>query len=86
MKAAIFANEVPLCTACGAAVKPGIVAFGEALPKRFKQLYERDCAESDLLIVMGTSLSVAPFAGLVHRVSPTTPRLLVSPDLGYDKP
>ena len=78
MKATIFADEVPTCTACGATVKPGIVAFGEALPERFKKLHEQDCTECDLLIVMGTSLKVAPFSGLIHRVGSTVPRLLVS--------
>jgi NAD-dependent deacetylase sirtuin 2 len=36
----------------------------------------QDLRSCDLLIVMGTSLKVYPFASLVNDVSPTTPRLL----------
>ena len=42
---------------CGGIVKPDIVFFGEALPKRFFQ-YFFDFPRADLLIVMGTSLEV----------------------------
>ncbi len=46
-------------------MKPDIVFFGEALPDRFHRLASRDLPECDLLIIMGTSLTVHPFAGLV---------------------
>lgn len=32
----------------------------------------------DLLIILGTSLKVQPFASLVNKVSNTTPRLLIN--------
>ena len=38
----------------------------------------QDCAESELLIVMGTSLAVQPFAGLAGRVGNNCPRLLIN--------
>lgn len=38
-------------------VKPDITFFGEDLPKRF-YFYMRDMLQSDLVIVMGTSLEV----------------------------
>jgi hypothetical protein len=37
-----------------------------------------DFLECDLLIVMGTSLRVQPFAGLIHRVPKEVPRLLLN--------
>ena len=77
MKKEIFSDQVPTCTKCGGVVKPCIVFFGEPLPERFQKLYKEDLAQCDFLIVMGTSLKVAPFAGLVNCVSQTTPRLLV---------
>jgi NAD+-dependent protein deacetylase sirtuin 2 len=40
----------------------------------------QDLRSCDLLIVMGTSLKVYPFAALVNDVSPTTPRLLINKD------
>ena len=79
VKPAIFADKIPTCDACeGGTVKPDIVFFGEDLPRRFKDLLEPDLSKCDLLITMGTSLKVQPFAGLIHRVQQTTPRLLVS--------
>ena len=78
MKLTILADEVPTCEACHSGlVKPAIVFFGEDLPGRFKELLEPDFAKCDLLIVLGTSLKVQPFCGLIHRVGQATPRLLV---------
>ena len=49
-------------------MKPDIVFFGENLPNRFHQLVPKDFPQADLLIVMGTSLVVHPFAGLIDKV------------------
>lgn len=59
-------------------MKPDIVFFGERLPSRFFELSEKDFAECDLLIVIGTSLTVQPFASLVDNVSSRTPRILIN--------
>ena len=48
-------------------VKPDIVFFGESLPERFFQYMNRDFSQADLLIVMGTSLTVQPFASLIGQ-------------------
>lgn len=40
----------------------------QALPRRFFELSERDCRRADLVIVMGTSLKVFPFAGIKDEV------------------
>ena len=52
----------------GGLVKPDIVFFGEALPPRFSEMLRQDMPRCDLLIVMGTSLAVQPFASLVGAV------------------
>lgn len=59
-------------------VKPDIVFFGEALPERFAKCAVEDMAKCELLIVMGTSLRVQPFASLVDRVRSDCPRLLIN--------
>ena len=59
----IMADRDPKCPKCGNWVKPNIVFFGEQLPQRFFDEAEIDCLFSDLLICMGTSLEVYPFAG-----------------------
>lgn len=48
-------------------VKPDIVFFGESLPARFFQYMATDFSKADLLIVMGTSLTVQPFASLIGQ-------------------
>ncbi|XP_071962034.1 NAD-dependent protein deacetylase sirtuin-2-like isoform X2 [Antedon mediterranea] len=78
MKNEIFKDMIPRCPDCEGLVKPDIVFFGEGLPKRFFSSMEKDFPSADLLIVMGTSLKVQPFASLVDRVNDTTPRLLIN--------
>ena len=62
----------------GGLVKPDIVFFGENLPQHFFRLAAEDFPKCDLLIVMGTSLVVQPFASLISRVAPKVPRLLIN--------
>ena len=62
----------------GGLVKPDIVFFGEALPRRFFECAQRDFQQCDLLLVMGTSLVVQPFASLIDQPRPGTPRLLIN--------
>lgn len=63
---------------CNGLVKPDIVFFGEALSPIFQQMSEQDLPACKLLIILGTSLKVQPFAGLVERVSGSCPRLLLN--------
>ncbi|KAI9603593.1 hypothetical protein KEM48_000893 [Puccinia striiformis f. sp. tritici PST-130] len=60
-----------------ALVKPDIVFFGEQLPKKFFDSLS-DFQEADLLIVLGTSLQVQPFASLISTVPINCPRLLIN--------
>jgi NAD-dependent SIR2 family protein deacetylase len=54
-------GKVPICQYCHTGhVKPDIVFFGEGLPHRFHTLLKPDLARADLLIILGTSLMVAP--------------------------
>ena len=59
----ILTDEDPKCPNCGGWVKPNIVFFGGQLPPRFFDEAEMDCTFCDLLVCMGTSLEVYPFAG-----------------------
>ncbi|CAL8372228.1 NAD-dependent protein deacetylase sirtuin-2 [Gadus morhua] len=78
MKEKIFSDDIPKCDKCSSLVKPDIVFFGESLPVRFFTSMKMDFPQCDLLIIMGTSLQVQPFAGLVGRVSKSCPRLLIN--------
>ncbi|RAL07588.1 SIR2 family NAD-dependent protein deacylase [Aspergillus homomorphus CBS 101889] len=77
MKAAVDKGEVPHCPQCNGLVKPDIVFFGEALPSDFFD--SRDLPEqADLCIVMGTSLTVQPFASLPGFCRDGVPRVLIN--------
>lgn len=79
MKKAIHNKEVPHCLTpqCNGLVKPEIVFFGEQLPGEFHRNRTLPAA-ADLCIVMGTSLSVQPFASLPGFCAEGTPRLLIN--------
>ncbi|KAE8323604.1 DHS-like NAD/FAD-binding domain-containing protein [Aspergillus sergii] len=79
MAEAIETGQVPYCQVpdCGGAVKPDVVFFGEPLPAAF-EVEEKRVFGADLMIVMGTSLKVAPCARLPRQVKEGTPRLLVN--------
>lgn len=77
MKKAIEDGDPATCLVpeCGGLVKPDIVFFGEQLPEAF-HTHKMIPATADLVIVMGTSLSVHPFATLPTLPAETVPRLL----------
>jgi len=52
--------------------------FGENLPLRFFTCSKEDFKRCDLLLILGTSLKVQPFASLVDKVNSTTPRVLIN--------
>ncbi|KAK7929819.1 hypothetical protein WMY93_006214 [Mugilogobius chulae] len=80
IRPAVMSGEVPECPTCTGVIKPDIVFFGEQLPPMFLK-YLTDFPLADLLLVMGTSLEVEPFASLAGAVRPSVPRLLVNRDL-----
>lgn len=56
-------REAPVCTGCGAILKPGVVMFGELLPAAAAARAERLARDAALLLVVGSSLQVWPVAG-----------------------
>jgi NAD-dependent histone deacetylase SIR2 len=79
MQKAVAECKVPHCQTpqCNGLVKPEIVFFGEQLPARFHQ-HRTLPAAADAVIVMGTSLSVQPFASLPGFAKEGVPRLLIN--------
>ncbi|KAK5131196.1 hypothetical protein LTR08_001221 [Meristemomyces frigidus] len=73
----INAKEIPRCPVCKGLVKPEIVFFGEQLPAAFFENRTLPM-QADLCIVLGTSLSVQPFASLPGMIRESTPRLLIN--------
>ncbi|MCX6603690.1 MAG: NAD-dependent deacylase [Acidobacteria bacterium] len=56
----------PPCPECGAMLRPGVVWFGESLPRIVWDEAERAVSQADVLLVAGTSATVYPAAGLLH--------------------
>ena len=56
-------TPVPRCT-CGGVFKPDITFFGEALPEKAFASAQELAIRSDVFLVLGTSLTVFPAAGL----------------------
>ena len=73
MKHFVLNNKIPICEKCSGIIKPDVVLFGEALPTKFWK-HVHDFPKCDLLIIMGTSLVVQPFAGLAGKVNSNCPR------------
>jgi NAD-dependent deacetylase len=63
--ALLAANDgAPECPACVAPLKPDVVLFGELLPADVMAEAEQLALEADLMICVGSSLTVHPAAGL----------------------
>ena len=58
------AGYVPHCERCGGVYKPDITFFGEALPEAAFRSAQELAIRADVMLVLGTSLTVYPAAGL----------------------
>lgn len=81
-------NELKAGDLCekGSQLRPHIVWFGELVKEMEHANYL--ASQSDLFIVIGTSLNVYPAAGIINFVLPSVPKWLVDPvefDLEYIK-
>ena len=72
-------RAVPHCS-CGGVWKPEVTFFGEALAKRVGKKLEEDRENADLLLVMGTSLAVAPISKVMGWLPFQIPQLLINRD------
>lgn len=59
----VMQNKVPRCS-CGGVIKPDIVFYGESLDEELMQKAFADFTSSDLVLVLGSSLTVYPAAEL----------------------
>jgi NAD-dependent deacetylase len=60
-------GEPPVCGECGNLLRPGVVWFGENLPLAALDAAEQAAEQATLVLVVGTSGSVWPAAGLAAR-------------------
>ncbi|MDR2519205.1 MAG: NAD-dependent deacetylase [Spirochaetaceae bacterium] len=62
--ALVKAGKLPVCPSCGKVLKPAITFFGESLPIDALRSAESHAQSADLMLVLGTSLTVYPANGL----------------------
>ena len=60
----VKAGGLPLCPECGRVLKPAITFFGEALPAQALKEATGEAQNSDLMLVLGTSLTVFPASSM----------------------
>ncbi len=76
-------GEVPYCS-CGSVIKPDVVFFSEQLPMEFFNAYQNP-PETDLLFVMGTSLTVQPAASFALKLADSADSIIVNlKETSYD--
>jgi NAD-dependent deacetylase len=63
-KDSLFGSEPPICTACGAFLRPDVVWFGEALPEQALHRARATVYDCDVFLSVGTSNLVEPAASL----------------------
>ena len=59
----VRAGGMPQCPKCGRVLKPAITFFGESLPVNALRAATEESQNADLMLVLGTSLTVYPAAG-----------------------
>ena len=62
--AIVRAGELPRCPHCGRILKPAITFFGESLPAEALREAVEESQKSDLMLILGTSLTVFPAASM----------------------
>ncbi|KAJ2664001.1 NAD-dependent histone deacetylase sir2 [Coemansia sp. RSA 1200] len=59
-------------------MKPDITFFGEKLPDQFDEALTADREKVDLLLVMGSSLKVAPVSDIMSNLPHTVPQIVIN--------
>jgi NAD-dependent deacetylase len=62
--ALVKAGGLPKCPRCGRVLKPAITFFGESLPSGALREAGQEAQRADLMLILGTSLTVYPAASL----------------------
>ncbi|KAI8971170.1 DHS-like NAD/FAD-binding domain-containing protein [Trametes punicea] len=83
MKDAMEKGEVARCESCGGVVKPGFAFHGDPPSHRFIEK-SQELNSTDLLFVIGTTLTAQPLASLATMVPQNCPRVLINMDFADD--
>ncbi|GAB5368733.1 hypothetical protein AAMO2058_001345200 [Amorphochlora amoebiformis] len=86
IRASITNGIVPYCEKahrrtgrrCGGVIKPDVTFFGEPVHPMVNKLLHKDYEKIDMLLVIGTSLSVAPISEIVQYFPAHISRILIN--------
>lgn len=70
-------QAVPLCTHCAGVLKPNVILFGEQLPVRVLEKAKEQSRLCDVMVVVGSSLEVAPVGDLPFVAVGNGARLII---------
>lgn len=77
VSALVRSGNMPKCQICGGILKPAITFFGESLPVKALGKAEKLSREADLMLILGTSLTVFPAAGLPEYTLSTGGKIVI---------
>jgi NAD-dependent deacetylase len=69
--------QAPHCSHCGGVLKPNVILFGEQLPYRDWQGAQDAARHCDLILVVGSSLEVAPVCDLPRMAKARGAKLII---------
>lgn len=67
-KDAMDKEEIARCSICDGPIKPAVILYGDEVNSSYFHQAVTDLRQADLVIVMGTSLQVNPFASIMNYV------------------
>jgi NAD-dependent deacetylase len=70
-------EEDPPCRSCGGILKSATISFGQALVAEDLRRAQRAATEADLLLAVGSTLSVYPVAGVVPAAKDAGARVVI---------
>ena len=79
--AIVQSGEFPRCGNCNEILKPAITFFGESLPVHALAAAEREAKAADLMLVLGTSLTVYPAAAIPNITQRSGGKIVIVNDM-----
>lgn len=77
MKTFIQTGDMPFCETCGGVVKPNVILIGEQLPVKVLDEAKKLASVCDLMLVVGSSLVVAPVGDLPAIAAEAGARIVI---------
>ena len=70
-------GEIPYCESCGGVLKPNVILIGEQLPIRILNQAKKEARTCDVMLVVGSSLEMAPVGDLPLLAAESGARLII---------